>query len=318
MIATTKTVSRILGLAAFLMCSASMAETSGKMICEGAEQTDVAWGMSPSAHRIFTSNLMEPANSRYTKDQKRSAVEKAIRRYHTGAGGYSPAQIARAIIWASDCTGNDFKWFAGIIGNESLYCSTRQGAGGDSGCGQFTGDAIASMKLQLKLPSRQRGSIDTASPRSTQAMRDMVKSCYQRYDGMVDGSEGKGSEALFYNVMDRSHSGLKSVFRRASAMHVDILASAIFLKFNAALAGGYTVSGSRPGGIARYNGGGVSNYLSHIQRHRGKINVDYSCVEDTYTSDVAGFACELDENPETCMSEFEAVHTSDQDGSVEI
>lgn len=315
---TAKKVSRFIGVSALLICSLSTADVSNKMICEGAEQTDIAWGMSPSARDIFTSNLTEPANRNYTKDQKRAAVKRAVERYHSGAGGYSPAQIARAIVWAADCTGNDFKWFAGIIGNESLYCKTRVGSGGDAGCGQFTGAAITSMKLQLKLPSRPRGQIDTASPRATVAMKDMVKSCYERYDGMVDGSEGPGDEALFYNIMDRSHSGLKDVFRRASAMHVDILASAIFLKFNVALAGGYTVPGSAPGGIARYNGGGVRNYLSHIRNQAQHIDVNYSCVEDVYTPSVAGFACEVDEDADACIAEFEQTQEIDSNTSVEL
>jgi len=291
-------------------CGALSSAYASKMICDGAESTEAAWGMSPSAHKVFTANMTELENRNYTKDQKRSAVERAMRPYHNGTGGYSREQIARAIIWASDCTGNDFKWFAGLVGNESSYCSAREGRGGDSGCGQFTGAAIDSMKLQLKLPSRLRGSIDTASPRATAAMKDMIASCYQKYDGMVDGSEGPGSAALFYNVMDRSHSGIKSVFQRASAMHVDLLASAIFLKFNVALAGGYTVPEDVPGGVARYNGGGVPNYLSHVKSKVDLINVDYSCVEDTYTQKVAESACELDEDPEVCVQEFESLRSN--------
>jgi len=312
-----KVMNAIIKLTTVVVFSGSVLSTAHatKMVCEGSTQTDIAWGMSPSAHRIFTANMTEPANRRYSKDQKRSAVERAMRPYHDGTGGYSRAQIAKAIIWAADCTGNDFKWFAGLVGNESNYCSARVGSGGDSGCGQFTGAAIDSMKLQLKLSSRRRGSIDTASPRSTAAMKEMISSCYQKYDGMVDGSEGPGSEKLFYNVMNRSHSGLKSVFRKASAMHVDLLASAIFLKFNVSLAGGYTVSGSAPGGIARYNGGGVQNYLGHIKKKAARINVNYTCVEDDYTPAVAEFACAIDEDPESCMIEFEA---NQSDDSVEI
>ena len=215
----------------------------------------------------------------------------------------------------TDCTSNDFKWFAAIIGHESSYCKNRKGAGGDSGCGQFTSAAIDSMKLQLKLPSRTRGSKDTASPRATKAMKEMISSCYKAYDGMVDGSEGEGNEDLFYSVMDRQVESLKSVFRKASAMHVDILASAIFLKFQVALAGGYILPGTKRGGIAKYNGGGTKDYLKHIRKKAKNIKVNkvnYSCIEDTYTSSVAEFACEIDnEDPDACMNDFEYRQSED-------
>ena len=292
--------------------SAHSAHAGSKMICEGNERIDIAWAMSLSAHEIFTSNLMEPVNRRYSKDQKRAAVKKAILKHHDGAGGYSPSEIARALVWASDCTGNDFKWFAAIIGNESSYCKNRKGAGGDSGCGQFTNAAIHSMKLQLKLPSRKSGDIDTASPIATKAMKEMISSCYKVYDGMVDGSEGEGNEDLFYRVMDSKISELKSVFRKASAMHVDILASAIFLKFQVALAGGYILPGTKLGGIARYNGRGTRGYLKHIIGKAKNIKVNYSCIEDTYTSSVAEFACEIDnEDPDACMNDFEYRQSED-------
>lgn len=300
---------KLLGIISlFLTCPLA----HSKMICEDSNLYDAAWGMSPNAHRIFTSDLSEPANSRLSKDQKRAAVKRAIERYHSGAGGYTSEQIARAIVWAADCTGNDFKWFAAVVGNESLYCSTRLGSGGDSGCGQFTTPALISLKLQMKLPSRPRGNVDTASPRSTQAMKEMVSSCYQRYDGMVDGSQGPGSEALFYNVLDKDISSIKNIFQRASAMHVDILATAIFLKFNVALAGGYTVPGSAMGGIARYNGGGVSNYLSHIQKQRGYIQSNFMCVEDTYTISVEAAACDLEEDREACLDNLENKYSNEQ------
>ncbi len=306
---TIRIASTVLGMITLMISSLSVAKFSPKMICNKPTLHNAAWQMNSKTRSTFISNLTEPENEQYTKEQRVAVVNSAIKKYHSGVDNYTTKQIAKAIIWASDCTGNDFKWFAGIIGNESLYCKSRLGKGGDSGCGQFTGAAIDSIKLQLKLKSRPKGKLDTASSISTKAMENMVKSCYESYDGIVDGSEGPGNEELFYNVMNRSHKNLKIVFQKATAMHVDILASAIFLKFNAAIAGGYIIPGSRPGGIARYNGRGIRNYLRKVIRTVNRdlfIPMTYTCVEDWYTLEIVAFACQIDENPEACMAEFES------------
>lgn len=288
-----------------------------KMICEGATSTDIGYRLNDSKVAKFNKDMRSSLQKEMSTDEKVRRITEAIKRKHDGTGGYTPEQIAKTIVWAADCTGNNLKFWSAMIMHESSFCGDRLNErGGDAGCGQFTSIAIKELQHQLQVPTAG----GSGSSGARDAMRDMVKSCYSTYGGWTDGSVAKGGYDNYMSFMNRpigdfnrgraepfARGTIKEALKNARAMHAGLLSSALLLKFYVGLQGGYTVPGSGWGGIAKYNGGGVKDYYSRIKGEFQYLPVSQSCVADEYTAQVMQKSCEMEtfEDYDTCMEKAE-------------
>lgn len=271
----------------------SLQTQAQSLICEGAESHDIAWHFNNNQIRTLQSNKTEPRNVGVSTSEKIRRVESRVKAYHSSVNGVSASKIAETIVWAAECTGNDFTYFAALLEVESNLCKDRHNrGGGDSGCGQFTSAAINEFKNQMKLPGQQAN--NNAVKQVTDSLHQMARTCFsnagdsKRYDDFI---------ALYSG--SRSH--IQNTLRAGHHLDLDILGAAMYLKIMVGLAGGYTVPGNAAGGIARYNGGGDRNYVSKVT---SKVqNVDFICYEDHYTPDVQSVSCELSNDSQRCEHE---------------
>lgn len=281
-----------LSLSFFLTSFTSHA--ANPLICEGAESFDIAWHLNNNQVRTLQANKTEPRNVDVSRAEQKRRIENRVKAYHSGVNGVSTGGIADLVVWAAACTGNDFTYLAGVLETESMYCKNRHNkGGGDSGCGQFTTVALKELKSQMRLPGQQAN--NNAVREVTETLHNMAKNCFaqagnsKRYDD-------------FITLFSKSNSDIQKNLRAGQNLDLDILASALYLKFMVALGGGYLVSGQKAGGIARYNGGGDKNYVSKVTGAVQKV--DFTCYEDEYTPYVQAISCEMSNEPSRCYAEL--------------
>ena len=259
-------------------------------ICVGANLHDSAYGMSSTQLGHFQKNLTENRNRGVAYKDRLDRVKAAVEHRNQNLKfptGHDSKSIAQTIVWAAECTGNDFTILSSIQSVESGYCSDLTGGGADSGCSQLSvrkGASVAEMKSQLDITGGDKG----AEPRVTTAAREMILSCLNNDESQLQS---------FLDFYARDYADIKSDLRNGRNVYFDILAGAIYLKFVTALAGGYIVPGDAPGGIARYNGGGVPNYLGKVEgagQAEGRLyEIKESCIEDQFTPSVLEEACDV-------------------------
>lgn len=294
-----KTVSAILysSLCTGLLSLPLGAVASPQMVCEGTTSYDIAWSFGNRQHSIFVSDRTEERNIGVSTTSKKQRILNRIQAYHNGINNViSAPELADTIAWAAECTGNDFTYLSAIFEAESNFCLHRHNTGGgDSGCGQFTSSPINELKSQLRLPGQQRN--NNASQLAKSTIEEMVRSCFEKA-----GTPGRYND--FMNLFSQNRSHIQQVFRAGTDVDIDVLASAVFLKLMVSVTGGYIVPGTAPGGIWRYNGGGVSNYVSKITGNAQKVN--FTCEEDLYSDQVGALACELsdEDKKQQCHSEL--------------
>lgn len=301
----------------FTATSLANSTLPAKMICEGADTTDVGYGYTGKMLARFKSDTRSDLQKKLSNSEKVKRIATAIRRKHNGTGGYTPEQIAKTVVWAADCTGTNLKFWSAMIKHESSFCAVRLNkTGGDAGCGQFTSVALNELRHQLQVP----GAGGSGSNAARDAMRSMVKSCYKTYGGWTDGSVAKGDYNNYMKFMSLpigsfnkgrrepfQKGTIKEALKNARAMHAGLLSSALLLKFYYGLKGGYTVAGNGWGAIAQYNGGGVADYYSRIKGEFKYLPVSQTCVSDEYTAEIMESACEMEilEDYPTCMKNAE-------------
>lgn len=264
------------------------ASSNSNLVCEDATVHDSAYGMSNTQLNRFESNLTENRNRGVSYRDKVKRVKEAVEYRNGNLGfpaGHDSQSIAEAAVWAANCTGNDFTVFAAILSVESGYCGDLVGGGSDSGCSQLSarrGASVHELKSQLNIS----GGDGSANPDVTRAARNMVLSCF---------NNDRTQYNAFMEFYGRTFDEIKRDLRRGTNVYFDVLMGAIYLKFVTSLAGGYMVPGDAPGGIARYNGGGVPNYLGKVQgtgQAEGRLEqISGSCYQDNFSPNVLGEAC---------------------------
>lgn len=271
-----------------------------KLYCGFADVYDAAWGFSANAQARFVRNFTQARNANVSQSQKEARVLKVINKYHKGLSGVITDEgLAKLIVWASDCGGHDFTYFAALIEQESSMCKVRHNkSGGDSGCGQFTSPAINVVKNQMKLP----GKIDNAAnPKAKKLMEQMVRRCHDTYPLKTDKSAETRTQE-FIQLMSQSKNHIRTVFRNGSQISQDLIATSLFLKFLVARTGGYLIPGKSPGALANYNG--KSAYATWVKNKASNINL--VCTDDTEELQIGASACMMSDNPGACLAELEA------------
>jgi hypothetical protein len=228
-----------------------------------------AFYFTPERSNYFELDATDPANLRLSREDLREIiradVDKTMKLFANSKWADKGTRrdvdsITNKIMWAAECTGNDPIVLASIIGNESSYCFFTESlsGGGDSGCGQFTGTAISSLKKATGNASEE------VYRQVTEPVQEMAEQC------------AKGSSFVepktFKNFFAKSTADIKKDLVNGKNLSLDIMSTAIFLKILYASTGGvYYDNGSKKRAIWRYNGGGVKNYTQHVY-------IDKACV----------------------------------------
>lgn len=299
-----KTISLPVGVTTLLiavlatMTAPALAE---KQYCHYGDIYESAWSFSSNAQARFVRNFTEPRNANVSQSEKERRVLKVINKYHQGLSGViTDDALAKLIVWASDCGGHDFTYFAALVEQESSMCKVRlsTSGGGDSGCGQFTSPAFNVLKNQMRLPGQQRN--NNANRRAKELMEQMVQRCMQSYP-LRDGRTASARTQSFIDLMSKSIPHIKGVFRNGSQISNDLVATSLYLKFLVARTGGYIIPGSAPGALASYNG--KSAYANWV-RNKAR-NVDLVCTDDSAELAMGYSACMMSDNPGACLADLE-------------
>ncbi len=228
-----------------------------------------AFYFTPERSNYFERDATDPANLRLSREDLRAIikrdVEKTMKLFANSKWADKGTvrdtnSITNKIMWAAECTGNDPIVLASIIGNESSYCFFTESlsGGGDSGCGQFTGTAISSLKK-------------ATGNASEEVYRQVIEPVQEMAEQCAKGSSFVDPET-FRKFFAKSTANIKKDLVNGKNLSLDIMSTAIFLKILYASSGGvYYDLSSKKRAIWRYNGGGVKNYTQHVY-------IDKACV----------------------------------------
>ena len=260
--------------------------------CHVDQVQKAAWGLSQTGRERFLSDATLPGNLTVSDNEIYERLYSDIKKTYGGEkGNFGDADsIARKIKWAAECTGNDFTMLAAIIKGESMYCHLLHNkSGGDSGCGQFTSASINFFKNQLRLP----GKIENGHPRMKRTIEDIMNRC-------APGSSYVNEDSLA-NLFAKSKDQIRQELRTGKNLSLDILATAVYLKFYYSISGFYyNANSSKPGALSRYNGGGVANYGSMAYNKAIKISHDICMKDESYLESMQETACSLGEEASAC------------------
>lgn len=264
--------------------------------CERNMFEKAAWGLSQSNARRFLEDATLPANRGLSDgevyDRLLASIQSMYKARKLSDGPFvSATSLASKIQWVAECTGHDFSMLAAVVKVESAYCSLMHNkGGGDSGCGQFTGASIGFFKNQLRLPGRK----ENGSALMKKTIEELVSRC-------APGSSYVNENSLV-ELFSKSDSDIRANLRSGENISVDLLATAIYLKFYYAISGFYyNAASSQPGALSRYNGGGVANYGTKINGHATKIDGKVCSKDPAYLRQIESAACELSLSPEVCQ-----------------
>ena len=270
--------------------------TSLANVCQENTLHESAWGLRDSQARTFLSDATLPGNLGASDGEIRDRLEASISKFYRARGkssNYTSASsLAAKIQWAAQCTGNDFSMLAGIIKVESAYCSLLHNkGGGDSGCGQFTSAAIGYYRNQLRLPGRK----ENGSTNMKNSIEELMRRC-------APGSSYVEEDSL-HKLFSMDKTSIRKPLRNGENISLDILATAIYLKFYYSISGEgfyYDATTSGPGALSRYNGGGFAGYGKKINGEAMKIDAQMCQKDESYLESIEEAACELSVDKEVC------------------
>lgn len=262
--------------------------------CQQNLLEDTAWGLTSKQQTRFLSDATLPGNRSLSDgeiyDRIKEDAEKTFRKGNIRNPKVSPSALASKIRWAASCTGNDYSMLAGLIKTESTYCQfLHNRGGGDSGCGQFTGAAIGYFKNQLRLKGRK----ENGSLRMKETIEELMSRCAPRSSFVEEDSLAK-----FFNKSDDQ---IRKELREAKNTSLDILATAIYLKFYYSISGFYfDATSPAPGALSRYNGGGVPRYGTKVYNRAILIDSPVCSKDKAYLETMRANACTLSADTSVC------------------
>lgn len=254
-----------------------------------------AWGLSQSQSKRFLADATLPEHRNLSDgeiyDNILTSIKSMYKARKISNSPYVTAEsLASKIQWAAECTGHDYSMLSAVIKVESAYCSLMHNkSGGDSGCGQFTSAAIGFFKNQLRLPGKK----ENGSALMKKTIEQVMRNC-------APGSSHVNENSLV-ELFSKSKDGIRSDLRSGKNISLDVLATAIYLKFYYAISGFYyNASSSQPGALSRYNGGGVKNYGEKINGHAVRINGEVCGKDQDYLKAIELGACEISGTASVC------------------
>lgn len=252
---------------------------------EGYQPIPVAWSIGKSDYTRMMKDASLGRNKSVDHEEKVERVMAHMDRIRAGLKSInvpvSDRALADMIIKVADCTGNDYSIFAALLGKESYYCADRHNnSGGDSGCGQFTTPAITEIKNQMRLPGAKNHGTDYGK----KGFDDLLARC--------DAASRAEQKEAFKDLFSDPVKSIKTFLRGGHDIETDLIATAIYLKFNYGLSGFYYDPGKKAqGALSRYNGGGTAGYAKSVNNSAIKVK---SCIErDQEAAEVGAEACAL-------------------------
>ena len=260
-------------------------------VCDGAQVHESAWQVGDRQFAAMTKDATLGRNAKLTFTEKVERVLRNIQKVRPSVSSdrlkMSDSLLARKIVAVASCSGNDFSIFAALLAKESVYCRDRHNrGGGDSGCGQFTTPAITEFKNQMRLGR----SADHGTAKGLAGFEQLVKACYLR--------DEEGAKR-FKEKMGQSVSGVKSTLRKGDDIELDLIATAVYLKFNYGFTSTYYSAASKAAGaLARYNGGGAAGYAKTVNRNAEKIA--FCADSNQWLGEISDEACSMSDDAEVC------------------
>lgn len=260
--------------------------------CLNYNVENAAWGFSDRQSSRFYDDATLARNQNLSDENIQARIRRSVATtYQENQVNRSQSEIndlASHIKHAAECTGNDFSILAGLLYVESKYCSqllnTSSPDSSASGCGQFTVWPIRVFRNQLRLPGRA----ENGDPKIRQGIEDLLASCFVGREHRIDE---------FKELFSQSTSSVKSFLQSGQDFEMDLVATAIYLKFFYAMAGFYYNPGSRAAGaLSRYGEGPA--YARKVNRESTQVN---ACQENIpFLESIQEVACELSEDSSAC------------------
>ncbi|NQZ01702.1 MAG: hypothetical protein HRT45_13650 [Bdellovibrionales bacterium] len=271
-------------------------------VCPDLVVSDAAWSINEThfsrmlSDMNFEDSASHSRHERVTRILKRIEANQSLRVHKMPL---SNQQLAETILWAAECTGNDYRVFTAILEVESYICGDRTGPNGDSGCSMFTTSAVNVFRNQLRLPNKKSSGTELGQ----QAYQQLIESCYSEHREQRLPGHSRDNAEQFVELYSGTTRNLKRVFVEGSRLHADLLSGAIHLKLNATLAGGYWIPGRAPGGVNRYNASKhAASYSRNVKSRLNQIDID--CYHDRQTPAIQFGFCLMGDQPEACLQNW--------------
>lgn len=275
-------------LTLFLILVTTPATSTDRLTCFDHQVHLAATPMTPTQVRRMLTDGSYEDNKLVPKKEKIDRVLTSINDSHHGLPYISDKKLAEKIVDVAQCVGLDFTVFAGLLKKESDYCLNMRNTSSDdstaSGCGQFTVWPIREFKNNLMLPMRTANGF----PETAGATRHLLKKCLNRKD-----------YNQFLTVYSMHEKKVKDFLWEAKNINIDLVASAVFLKFHYGRVGFYYDPNTPdPGALSLYGEG--ANYAGLVDKFSRSI--DHQCVDDyEYIKEIEQTSCELSKDPAACF-----------------
>lgn len=277
-----KKVQIILGSILFLSTQLLTAQASAQNACLPSNiMFEAGWQISGNRLGVLRSPRKLERNKAVTPVQMVTRIENHITDFLRTSGhslqGITASSLASILVRASEATGVDPTVLTSIAKKESIFCIDRHNeGGGDSGCMQFTTVAVQELKHQFGLNGKGQHAAGVPA-----VLREQVSKFFRN---------ASARETAFYAWLRSSTNNMRVQLRTGSNQDIDILAGAILLKINLAVAqGNYTQA------LQAYNGSRAkSAYARDVQAKASKVSFTTDCVEDvSFSREIRGTMCEI-------------------------
>lgn len=275
----------------FSLCALVSGVSVSAQVCDSAQVYETAWQVGSRQFAAMTEDATLARNAKLTFSEKVARVLRNIQKVRSSVAlerlQMSDSRLASKIVEIAACSGNDFSIFAALLAKESKYCRDRHNrAGGDSGCGQFTTPAITEFKNQMRLGR----SADYGTAKGADAFEKLVNTCYGNDEAKLK---------RFKERMGKRVSSVKADLRKGDDIELDLIATAVYLKFNYGFTANYYSSASKAAGaLARYNGGGTSGYAKAVNGSAQKIG--FCADSNQWLGELSDEACSMSDDAEVC------------------
>lgn len=278
-------------------------------VCHDLEFEDAAWSINNARYQRMISDMTLADSTGHSTEERIRRIRKRIEDNHSRRSYRMPLSdddLAKTILWAAECTGNDYRVFTALLEVESYICGDRTGPGGDSGCSMFTTPAVNVFRNQLQLPNRQSAGTQLGK----RAYEELIEGCYRDYRRRRLPGANADMADDFIDLYKQSTRTVKDAFIGGDMIHADLLSGAIHLKLNSALAGGYWIPGRAPGGVNRYNASKHAAAYSRNVRER-TYRIDWECETDPISTAVQFSVCLMSDDPHVCLEDLSLYYEGD-------
>lgn len=260
------------------------------LLISTGHSAQAAWGLTTSQFNRMIKESSLSENLKLSKKEKIKRIKNHIQRTsHNGLDVIDLDELAEQIVDVAACTGVDFSFFSAVLKVESDHCRDRyNNSSKASGCGQFTTSPIKVFKNQLRLPGRK----ENGHPKFKKALEVLINKCFA-------GDSDRIEE--FKEVYSQKPRTVQQYLRSGEDIELDLISSALYLKFKYARTGFYYNPNTKsPGALSLY--GTESGYGTKVYNEYQKVQFqDFNL--DGYLDEIATQACQISEDSQACKGD---------------